>query len=434
MLIFLIAVLILILGYVFYGNFVQKSFCTDLERETPVCRLEDGVDYVKMPFYKMFLVQFLNIAGLGPVFGALLGAVYGPVALLWIVFGGVFAGGVYDYVTARISIRNEGTSVVSMLKDTFGNGFNFFFMIFLIFFLLLVGAIFAMAPAQMLAELSKTPFVYWIIPIFAYYFIATILPIDKIIGRIYPFFAFVLIAVTALLIVKLFSSGVNFYPDLSLTSQHPKGLSVFPMMFITIACGALSGFHATQSPMIAKCIVSEKQAKGIFYGAMITESFIALVWATLGIAFYQSSNALMNVIEKGGPGLAVSEIAKSYLGEWGAVAVVFSVVLLSITTGDTAFRAARLNISDAFKISQVKLSSRLILSLFVLGGGIALSLFNLTTIWSYFGWANQFLACIILWFCTIYLYKQKRFFYITLIPALFISAVCVTWVVNLIVK
>lgn len=432
MFLFLIAVLCLILGYVIYGKFVQKVFGVSSENQTPAIKCADNVDYVAMHPIKIFLIQFLNIAGLGPVFGAVLGAIYGPAALLWIVLGSIFAGAVHDYTAAMISVRNDGRSLVSIMQKSFGKYFNFGFMIFLTFFLLLVGAVFAMAPARMLADITTSPFIYWIIAIFLYYFFATLLPIDKIIGRFYPFFALILLLVTVCLLCKLFISGVNFYPNLSLRSQNPNGTPIFPLMFITIACGALSGFHATQSPMMARCITNEYQARPIFYGAMILEGFIALVWATLGIAFYQNSAALSSAIAAGGPGAVVSAISKTYLGEVGSILTVISVVVLSITSGDTAFRSARLNLSDCFNISQSKFSRRILLSVFVLSGGIVLSMFDLTTIWSYFGWANQILASLTLWFCTMYLYKNNKFYYITLIPAIFITSVCVAWGIHLI--
>ncbi len=428
--IFLTACFLLVLGYIIYGTFVEKTFGADERKKTPAVKYHDGVDYVVLPPYKIFLIQFLNIAGLGPVFGALMGIVYGPVALLWIVFGCIFAGAVHDYLSGMISLRYKGQSLIFLIEKFFGKKFKFLFMLFLGLFLILVGAVFAMNPASMLTDLLQTKFIYLIVIIFGYYFLATLLPIDKIIGRFYPFFALLLIGVTCSLIVSLFTSDLTFYQNLSLASQHPKGQSFFPIMFVTIACGAISGFHATQSPMMAKCIKNEKYGRPIFYGAMITEGFVALVWATLGIAFYQNSQALFTVLSVTGPGGAIKEISTALLGQIGGALALISVVVLSITSGDTAFRSARLILSECFQIPQKKFKMRLITSIFVLGAGVFLSFFDLTFIWTYFGWANQILATVTLFVCSIYLKEKKKNYWIALIPALFMSIICFCYILN----
>lgn len=430
MILFLLATALLILGYAIYGAFVERVFGASQKRKTPAVQYADGVDYVVLPPLKIFLIQFLNIAGLGPVFGAILGAVYGPVCLLWIVFGSIFAGAVHDYLSGMLSVRYKGRSMVFLVEKFFGKKFKSAFMLFMAFFLLLVGAVFAMNPAQMLASISPLPFLFWIVVIFGYYFLATLLPIDKIIGRFYPIFALLLLSVTISLLFCLFKSGLNFYPDLSLSSQNPDGSSIFPVMFVTIACGALSGFHATQSPMMARCLGNEKLGRPIFYGAMITEGFVALIWATLGIAFYQNSEALSTVINIGGPGGAISEISKTFLGTLGSILTVLSIVVLSITSGDTAFRSARLTLAECFKIPQNQFNKRLIISILVLSAGIVLSFFNLTKLWTYFGWANQCMATITLWVCTIYLAQKQKLYWITLIPASFMSVVCISYILN----
>lgn len=430
MVLFLLACLLLIAGYVVYGYFVERVFGISTTRKTPAVQYADGVDYVVLPPLKIFLIQFLNIAGLGPVFGAILGAVYGPVCFLWIVFGCIFAGAVHDYLSGMISVRYKGRSLVFLVEKFFGKKFKNLFMIFMAFFLLLVGAVFAMNPAQMLASISPLSFLAWVSIIFMYYFLATLLPIDKIIGRLYPLFALLLLGVTISLLICLFTSGVDFYPNLSLSSQNPDGSGIFPVMFVTIACGALSGFHATQSPMMAKCIGNEKMGRPIFYGAMITEGFVALIWATLGIAFYQNSEALQQAILSGGPGGALSEISKSFLGSIGAVLTVLAVVILSITSGDTAFRSARLTFAECFKIPQNNFIKRLLVSVGVLGAGVGLCFFNLTKVWTYFGWANQCMAAITLWVCSIYLAQKNKLYWISLIPANFITIVCITYIFN----
>lgn len=428
MTVFLLAVATLIVGYLIYGRIVEKVFSINEKAKTPAIAKCDNVDFMILPTWRVFLIQFLNIAGLGPVFGAILGALYGPVALLWIVFGSIFAGGVHDYMAGMISVRNGGQSLVPLVEKYLGSKIKGIFLIFMVFFLLLLGSVFAMSPAQMLANMSQTPFVWWIIAIFGYYFLATLLPIDKIIGRFYPLFALLLIGVSVAMIIVLFTGDKAFYPNLTLANLHPKGLPIFPLMFVTIACGALSGFHATQSPLMARCLENEKYGRSIFYGAMITEGIVALIWATLGIAFYQGSEGLNEVITQSGPGGVVSGVAKGYLGQIGGILAVLSVVLLSITSGDTAFRSARLTIGDYWQKDNKSLKKRLLISSIVLSGGIALSFFDVTTIWVYFGWANQCLATITLWMATFYLYKEHKNYWLTLLPAGFMTSVCTTYI------
>ncbi len=426
--IFLLSCLALIMGYIFYGAFIEKIFKINPRKKTPALLYTDGVDYVPLPTYKIFLIQFLNIAGLGPVFGAILGALYGPVCLFWIVLGSIFAGAVHDYLSGMLSLRYKGQSITFLMEKFFGKQFKALFLIFLVFFLILVGAVFAMSPAQMLANETPPSFLFWICIIFLYYFLATLLPIDKIIGRFYPLFALLLLGVTVSLTFVLFFRGVDFYPNLSLTNQHPADLPIFPLMFVTIACGALSGFHATQSPMMARCLTNEKYGRPVFYGAMITEGVIALMWATLGISFYHGSPLLYEAVQKGGPIYVVSSIAKDFLGSFGGFLTVLSVVILSITSGDTAFRSARLSLADVLHMSQKDIRNRLVLSIFVLAGGIGLCFIPLMSIWTYFGWANQLLATSTLWICTLYLRRRNSLYILTLLPALFMTAVCTTYI------
>ena len=427
MLLFIIATTALILGYFIYGKVVEKIFGADPNRQTPALTKCDNVDFMPMSGWRVFLIQFLNIAGLGPVFGAILGALYGPVALLWIVLGSIFAGGVHDYLSGMMSVREGGSSLVKIVEKYMGAKTRNFFLVLMEGFLLLLGAVFAMSPAHMLADLSQSAFAYWIAAIFAYYFLATMLPIDKIIGRFYPLFALLLIGVTLALMIVLFVKGGEFYPNLSFSNQHPEALPIFPLMFITIACGALSGFHATQSPLMARCLKNEKYGRAIFYGAMITEGVVALVWATLGMSFYQGSDNLLGAINLSGPGNVVSEISRSFLGDLGGSLAVLAVVILSITSGDTAFRSARLTVGD-YLLEKPNFVKRLFISILVLGGGVLLSFFDLTTIWMYFGWSNQCLATIVLWTASVYLRKNKRCYVITLLPAMFMSMVCVSYI------
>ncbi len=426
MILFLIACFVLIIGYFTYGVFVEKIFGIT-KRKTPAMVHNDGVDYIPMPTYKAFLIQFLNIAGLGPVFGALLGAIYGPVCLLWIVFGCIFAGAVHDYLSGMLSLRNDGKSLTFLMEKYFGTHFRLVFVFILTAMLMLVGAIFAKSPAQMLAGMTQMPIWIWLVIIFGYYFLATLLPIDKIIGRFYPLFALCLLVSSVLLVCVLFTRDVPAFLNFDLQNHHPSGLPIFPLMFITIACGAISGFHATQSPMIARCVKDEKYARPIFYGAMITEGIIALMWATLGICFYESQNALALAVASTGTAGVVADISKGLLGSWGSVLIIISVVILSITTGDTCFRSARLSCADFLKMRQDKLSYRLGLTTFVLAGGVLLSIINVETIWQYFGWFNQTLAVCTLWLVTIYLKQANKLYWISFFPAVFMTAVCATY-------
>ena len=428
MILFLLACLTLICGYIFYGAFVEKVW--GLTRaKTPALQHPDGVDYIPMPTYKIFLIQFLNIAGLGPVFGALLGAIYGPVCLLWIVFGCIFAGAVHDYLSGMLSLKHDGKSLIYLIETYFGKHTKYVALFLLVAMLLLVGAIFAKSPAQMIAQQTHSPLWIWLVIIFGYYFIATILPIDKLIGRFYPLFAACLLISSVLLVGILFTHNVPAFLNFDLTNHHPNNLPLFPLVFVTIACGAISGFHATQSPMMARCLTDQKYGRPVFYGAMILEGIVALIWATLGICFYENSTALLAAVNQVDTGGVVSQIAKGLLGDKGGLITIASVIILAITTGDTCFRSARLSLADFLKLSQDKLSLRLALTLLILAGGIILSLINVATIWRYFGWFNQTLAMFTLWLVTVYLYKSKKLFWISLIPACFMTGVSVAYII-----
>lgn len=430
MFIFLTAVVLLIFGYIFYGKYIEKVFGASDNIKTPAIKYNDGVDYVPLPLWKIFLIQFLNIAGLGPVFGAVLGAVYGPVCFLWIIFGAIFAGAVHDYTTGMFSVRYRGKTMDFLVKNVFNKHFSLLFSLFLVAILLLVGGVFALNPAKMIADIFNINFIYCIVAIFIYYLLSTFLPIDKIIGRFYPVFSLLLIVVTIALLFCLFKNGVNWFPNPTFTNLHPKNTEIFPLMFITIACGAISGFHATQSPIMARCLPKETDGRKIFYGAMILESFICLVWASLGIVFYHNQELLYNAVTRLGQGGVVAEISKNYLGIIGSKLTILSVVVLSITSGDTAFRAARLTLAETFKINQNSILKRFLLSIFVLSIGIAFCLIDITTLWMYFGWANQTLAMISLWSISAYLKKKGRNYIVTLVPALFMTMVSVTYILH----
>ena len=430
---FIIAAAGLLVGYFIYGKIVEKVFEPDLNRKTPAIELADGVDYVTMPKWKVWLIQLLNIAGVGPVFGPIMGALYGPTALLWIVFGSIFAGAVHDYFSGMMSVRYKGANVPNIVGYSMGNVAKQIMRIFATLLLLLVGVVFATAPAGLLAKLTpeSLDFTFWLAVIFLYYFIATLVPIDKLIGRIYPFFGALLIIMAVGITFTLFTDkGGEFYSWAEWgVNQHPQDLPLWPLMFITIACGALSGFHATQSPLMARCMANEKEGRFVFYGAMIAEGFIGLVWATVGMTFYPDPTSLMETINAGTASAVVYDSSIALMGTFGGVLAILGVIVLPVTSGDTAFRAARLTIADTLKINQSKPAKRLIIAVPVFAIGIALSQIDFNIIWRYFGWSNQTLAAIMLWAASCYLYRKGKCHWVCTIPATFISAASFTYII-----
>ena len=428
---FLLATAALIVGYIVYGTFVAKVFGQNAQRPTPAITNADGVDFVAMPAWKVWLVQLLNIAGVGPVFGPILGALYGPAALLWIVIGTIFAGAVHDYMSGMLSIRYGGCNLPVIVGNTLGNVAKQLMRVFAVVLLVLVGVVFAKAPAGLLAKMTPDwmNFNFWLIVIFAYYFIATIMPIDKIIGRLYPLFgAVLLIMAFGMTLMMFLDPNVTFYNSAEWTNQHPKGLPLYPLVFITIACGALSGFHSTQSPLMARCLSSESFGRPVFYGGMVAEGFIGLVWATVGMSFYQGPDALQAALTAGGPANVVHESAIALMGGFGGILAILGVVALPVTSGDTAFRAARLTIAEVFNYSQRPIPARLCLAVPIFAVGIILCQVGFETIWNYFGWSNQSLATIVLWSGAVYLAGHKRFHWICTVPAVFMTAVCTTFI------
>ena len=422
---FFIAVAALILGFMIYSRVIEKLFGADYEREVPCDRMADGVDYIRMPTAKVFLIQLLNIAGVGPVFGPIMGALYGPYALLWIVLGSIFAGGVHDYFSGMLSERYLGKSTPDVVGYTLGNIFKQIMRAFAVVLLVLVGVVFVSAPAGLLTTLTGMKMSYWVGIIFVYYFLATILPIDIIIGRLYPLFAVVLIIMAVGVAGGLIYHGYEFYAWAEWTNQHPQGLPVWPLLFVTIACGALSGFHATQSPLMARCMPNERHGRSIFYGAMIAEGIIALIWATAGMTFYKSPEALMAA---GTPGNVVNEVCKTLLGPVGGVLAVLGVVVLPVTSGDTAFRAARLTIADIFNYGQKQSGSRLAIAIPLFAVGVALTFVDFNIVWRYFGWSNQALATIVLWTAAAYLVKRNSIHWVASIPATIMTAIVITYI------
>ena len=430
MLLFFASVAFLIIGYFFYGRIIDKLFAADPARPTPAVTMADGVDYMELPVWKIFLIQLLNIAGLGPIFGPILGALYGPVALIWIVLGCIFAGAVHDYFSGMLSVRYEGQSVPDVVGRNLGNGFKQFMRGFSVILLILVGVVFFLGPAALLQSLTGIDLKVLIGCIIAYYFLATILPVDKIIGRIYPLFGAILIFMAVGLIVMLMVKGYVFFPQKTFENINPQNLPLWPLMFITIACGAVSGFHATQSPMMARCLPNEKYGRSVFYGAMIAEGVIALIWATLAMSFFDTPEALNRVLAEGGPGLVVKQVSTTLLGKFGGILAIVGVVVLPITSGDTAFRSARLIIADIFKFSQRENLKRLVIALPLFAVGFVISLSDFGLIWRYFGWANQTLATVMLWAAAMYLVRQGKFHWVATAPAAFMTVVVATFISN----
>lgn len=420
----------LVAGYFLYARFVERAFGIEPDRPTPAVSMADGVDYVVLPQWKIFLIQLLNIAGLGPIFGPILGALYGPAALLWIVLGTLFAGAVHDYFSGMLSVRNRGMSVPEVVGRELGGGMKQFMRAFSIVVLLLVGIVFVLGPAKLLTTLSGVPTPVWVGIIFAYYFLATILPIDQIIGRLYPIFGAVLLFMAIGLTVALFAHGYEPFPNPTLANQHPTHLPMWPLMFITIACGAISGFHSTQSPLMARCISSERQGRGVFYGAMVGEGIIALIWAMLGMSFYKSPEALNAVIASGGPAAVVNEVSNSLLGKLGGALAIIGVVVLPITSGDTAFRAARLIVADFLRYPQKLRLPRLYIAVPLFAVGFLVSRTNFDVLWRYFGWANQTLATLVLWTAAVYMAKRRKAHWIATVPAAFMTVVSVTYLAS----
>jgi carbon starvation protein CstA len=431
MVLFFACVGLLIAGYYVYGALVERIFVIDENRPAPCFANADGVDFVPLPTWKVFLIQLLNIAGLGPIFGPILGALYGPSALLWIVFGCIFAGAVHDYFSGMMSLRFNGDSVPNIVGRELGPAIKQFMNVFSIVLLLLVGVVFVLGPAKLLASLSGWNLSMWIAVIFTYYFLATILPIDKIIGRLYPLFGALLFFMSiSLTIMILISPEHHVLPQgLSLANTHPKNLPVWPLMFITIACGAISGFHATQSPMMARCMKNEKNGRFVFYGAMIGEGIIGLIWATLGLSFYDNPGLLGAAIAKGSPSGVVNEVCNALLGGGlGTTLAILGVVVLPITSGDTAFRAARLTIAEIIKMPQKEPVKRLMIAVPLFAIGFVVSLGDFNIIWRYFGWANQTLAMVMLWAAAAYLIKQGKMHWVCTVPAVFMTAVTFAYI------
>ncbi len=428
MITFLICLALLVTAYFTYGKYLEKVAETDDARVTPAMRMADGVDYMPMPRWRVFLIQLLNIAGTGPIFGAILGACFGPVAFVWITLGGIFFGAMHDFLSGVLITRNDGRSLPEVIGEYLGVSTRAMVRVFTVALMILVGSVFILSPAQLLATMAPAVTKdVWVWIILVYYLVATMLPVDKVIGKLYPIFGIALIAMAVGLLGVIFS-GTYTVPEF--TSLHnyqldPEALPIIPTLFITIACGAISGFHATQSPLMARCITSEKKMRSVFYGSMIAESVIALIWAAIAMAFFNGPTGLgENLAEHGGNAAwVVDVISRTTLGHIGAILALLGVVAAPITSGDTAFRGARLIIADIFKIDQRPIMKRfaICIPLFAIGYGI--TLVNFDVVWRYFAWSNQALACVVLWTIFVWLVQRGKNYWIALVPAIFMTFV-----------
>lgn len=439
----LISMAALVLGYFLYGKFVEKVFGPDPARKTPALSKTDGLDYVPMPGWKIFMIQFLNIAGTGPIFGAIMGALFGPSSYLWIVFGCIFGGAVHDYFSGMLSVRGGGANLPDIIGQQLGNGTRKVMMVFSVVMLLLVGTVFVYSPALILGDIagdgSATAIRIWTIAILLYYMLATFLPIDKLIGKIYPVFAFALLFMAAALfcclLIKWPSTQLEFWDGLA--NRSPQSGSIFPCLFITIACGAISGFHGTQSPIMARCMKNEKLGRPIFYGSMIVEGIVALIWAAVASYFFYGGGH----VEMGAEGVkaapaVVTTVSKYWLGTLGGILAILGVVAAPITSGDTALRSARLILADTFKLDQKPIRNRFLIAIPIFIGTALLLWFSIADadgfniIWRYFGWANQTLAVFTLWAVTAYLCRNGKGlqYLIAMLPAAFMTSVCLTFI------
>ena len=445
MITFLLSLVALVLGYLIYGRFVERVFGPD-DRVTPAVAKADGLDFIVLPNWKVFMIQFLNIAGTGPIFGAIMGAKFGPVAYLWIVFGCIFAGSVHDYLSGMLSMRHDGAGLPEMIGHYLGTTTKNIMLVFTVLLLIMVGTVFVYSPAEILHSIGGETMM-WVAIIFVYYIIATMLPIDKIIGKVYPLFAFSLLFMAGALMVWLFlhwptipEVWTNFYNRGAATQPDKWTDSIFPALFITIACGAISGFHGTQTPLMSRCVKSERMGRPIFYGAMITEGIVALIWAAVSSWFFYGNPAPgYELIEGATKGFytsapaVVNLVCNDWLGVAGAVLAMLGVVAAPITSGDTAFRSGRLIVAEWLKLDQRPIPKRLYICVPMFACSIAMLIWQVenpdgfNTIWQYFGFSNQALSVFTLWTLTVYLVRNKKNYWITLIPALFMTTVCSTF-------
>ena len=451
MTVFLVGCALLILGYTVYGRVAERAVRPDPARVTPAVALADGMDFVVMPTWRVYLIQLLNIAGLGPVFGPIMGALWGPQVFLWVVFGAILGGGIHDFLSGVMSIRNNGAGLPDLIGHYLGSGARHIATAFIMALMILVGAVFVKGPAMLIVQLLPAetvggwfspaaagwlasnlaghPMWLWVvmIAIFSYYIVATLLPIDAIIGRLYPILAVALLVMVAGLSLAILRGELPS-PEFTLVNLHPEGLATWPIIFITVSCGAVSGFHATQSPLMARCLKSERSMRPVFYGAMIAEGFIALVWASAAQGFYAGPEALSAALAAGGPGQVVHDVCVTTMGTFGGVLALLGVVVLPITSGDTAFRVGRLIAADYLGLSQRRVRNRYLIALPMFVIAITLNFVNFNVIWRYFGWANQTLAAVTLWAGAVFLARRQSSWWLAVPPAVFMTVVTTTYI------
>lgn len=433
---FLIAIAVLIGGYFIYGMVIERVFGIDPKRPTPAYTRTDGIDYIPLSPWRVFLIQFLNIAGLGPIFGAIMGIMFGPAAFLWITFGTIFAGAVHDYLSGMISLRSGGASLPEIVGQELGPGVKNVMRVWSVVLLILVGAVFVISPAGIIDDITPdaNDRLIWVGVIFVYYMLATLLPIDRLIGRLYPIFGAALLFMAVALLVVMIAGGMTIPDGFSdgLSSRYGDDTHmIFPMMFVSIACGAISGFHATQSPMMARCLTNERLARPIFYGAMVAEGLVALIWAAAAIAFTGSYGSLHQYMTEHGAnaGALVREISVTWLGDLGGILALLGVVAAPITTGDTALRSTRLMVADMLHIDQKKITKRLLISIPIFALTFLIMCIDFNVLWRYFAWCNQSLAVFTLWAVTVYLARHGKAYVVTLLPAMFMTAVTVSYLI-----
>ena len=438
MITFVLCILLLIAGYFIYSKTVARYLGVDPSRQTPAYAQQDGIDYQPMSTWRVFVIQFLNIAGLGPIFGAVLGAAYGPAAYIWIVVGCIFMGAVHDFFAGMMSIRNGGANMPDITGRYLGRGMKGVMMIVMVFLLFAVGVSFILGPSDLLSTMTGLDKNVWLLIIFAYYLVATLLPIDKIIGNIYPYMGAVLLFMALGVGVMLIVGAVNGSHEMieltpsTVRNWHfaPESNILMPMLFIVVSCGAISGFHATQSPMMARCLKNEKHARPVFYGAMIAEGVVAMIWATAAMAYFGGPEALNEKMQAGlTPTVAVKTICESWLGQVGAVIAIIGVVVCPITSGDTAFRSLRLSVADMLKVDQKPIIKRVLVCIPIFAVAFFFCRVDFSNAWTFLGISNQILATIVLWTGAAYLINKGKKHWMCSLPAAFLTYVCVSYLI-----
>ena len=426
---FILSILVLIVGYIFYGKLVERIVGIDEKKETPAYALNDGVDYVPMDKKRLFLIHFLNIAGLGPIFGAIQGALFGPAAFLWIVFGSLFAGCIHDFFSGYLSVKFDGGTMPGIISKYLGNNIRKLLAVLTVLTCTTMSAVFALGSANLLTILTNINPWIWTSLIFVYFLIATLFPIDKTLGKIYPIFGFLFLLMALVLVGALVISPTYHIPELTAQGLYFSSNPIFPFLFITIACGAISGFHSSQSPIVARCVKNEKDMRFIFYGAMVLEGIVALIWAAITMAFFNGQPQLA-YLYGATPYIGVKDMSIVLAGTLGLVLTIIGVVICPVTSGGTALRSARITIADELSLNQKKLSSRLKIVIPLFAFSFGLTFINFDIVWRYFAWLQLIVATLLLWASTVYLIDKKRNYIISIAPAIFTTAVSFAYILQ----